>query len=322
MGFLTEDLVNAIKLSEFFPNSQSTLDDPDDFISHANTEMQTKLVPMIDRSRQGFFASTKQVTLTDGLNRYALPERAFMNTFRDLWWMPDASKPWDKRPLPRVAPHNRDLHDAESGEPSGYMIEGDEIVILPTPGANMGAILFDYKERPNQIAATSTCAKITAVSTVGATTTFTVNTDLTGSLSAGSLVDFLSAKSPFRLWAKDVTISAITSTTIAVTAADVSNDVDAVEPIVGDYICPAQTTCIPMIPQEMHAILAELVCRRILKALGDHEAVAEVEKNVKEMIELMISETSQRVESSVEVIYDRHSILNQGVSAGASDFTD
>src|SRR3990167_2390078 len=96
-----------------------------------------------------------------------------------------------------------------------------------------------FHRRPNEVVATTSATKITAKSVGASTTTFTVNTDLTGSLSAGSLIDFINGQPPFLLWAEDVAISSITATSIVVSNDDIENEASEVEIGTNDYICAA-----------------------------------------------------------------------------------
>jgi hypothetical protein len=312
MSFLTEDLISAAKLSEFFPTGQGTFTDPDDFITFANQEMWMKLVPWFARTKQDFFKKRKYTTLQAGLNHYAIPERALMNSFKDLWYVPDTTQPWRKSPIPKIQEHDEDTYDTQSGSPAVFDLEDNEVIIIPTPGSGAGSILFTYYERPNAIVATSSCAKITAVSSVGGTTTLNVNTDLTASLSTGSLIDLLCAKSPYRLWAKDVALASISSTQMTMTTTSVSDGATSpnVLPAVGDYVCPAQTTCIPLIPLETHVILAEMICARVLKALGLTPKMQACNANISDMLKNLLATIENRVDAEVDTIYDRNGLMS------------
>lgn len=315
MMYLTEGLVAAAKRSEFFPTGQTTLTDPDDLIAFANEEMQTKLIPALMSVRQDMFRAREIVPLQGGLNHYPIPERAVGSAFKDLWYLPDPATPWVKRPLRKVDAHNEDRFDMSQGIPSVFNLEGDEVILIPTPAPNSGAIMFTFYERPNQLIPTASCARITGISSAGGLTTLTVNTDLTAQvvdtpLVNGAKVDVLASTSPFRLWAKAAVIQSITATTIVLNTVDVSNEIGTVEPQIGDYVCPAQRTCIPMIPQEFHPILAEMICFRALKSLGAAQKLQICSENIRDMVKNLVGLVANRVEAEVDVVYDRDSLFN------------
>lgn len=306
MGVLTEDIISAAKLSEFFPTSQSTFSDPDDLLIFANQEIKSKLVPWMMSCRQDYFGTSKFIPLRNGVNHYSTPERAIGNSIKDVFYVPNTTTPDSRYPLPLLQMHEGFGTSLSGGRPTGIRMQGDEIIIVPTPTGLSGleALWVPFYERPNQLVATSKCAKITAISSVGGTTTFTVDTDLTGALSAGSLLDFLSRKSPYRLWAKDVAITAITATTIAVLTPDVSDEGSLVEPVLNDYICPAQTTCIPMFPDELHPIVSEMICWRAMKSLGAAAKLQTCAGAIGDMLKGAFKILSNRVEGEPELACD------------------
>lgn len=312
MFYFTEDLVSAVKLSGFIPTGQTTFLDPDDFIFLANEELFTKLVPHIVKVRQDFFAKHDTVALRDRINHYVIPERAVANTLIDLFYLPSTSDLSDKRPIAKINIHDQQLFQGNTNaEVNKFWIEGDEIITVPTPNNPTGNLMYYYLRKPSKLTSTSNCAKITGISTLAGTTTFTVNTDLTSSLSVGDLIDFVAGKSPFLCRYTDVAITAITSTTIAVASTDVSDESGAVDVVTNSYICPAQQTNIPQVPDVFHPILSEMVVCRCLRALGDLEKLNVAKAELVEKLRDAWGLIQNRIESEVDVVYDQNSLLNQ-----------
>lgn len=316
MFYFTEGLISSAKRSEFFPTGQVTFTDPDDLIAFANEEMMTKMVPHLMSVRQDIFLKYKISYIQNLLAHYAFPERAIGNAFKDVFYLPQASNPLLASELAtRCGLTKRQIHDIRNGSQSGgrpfsFSLQGDELVLDPVPNSTVGALLFYYYQRPNELVSVTNCAKITGLSSSLGITTFTVDTDLTGSLSVGSKADFISVTSPFLLWAQDVAITTITATTIAVTSTNVMDETSTVQPAIGDYICPAQKTCIPQIPCEFHPILAEMICYRALKAMGRQNQMQACVANITQMLKGAFTLVSNRVEAEVDVIYDDNSLLN------------
>lgn len=317
MRYLTEEILEAAQDSEFFPTGQSTFTD-EMLTKYASQEMLTRLVPHLMKRRQNFFQATKLVPITSGLGRYPVPERAIGVTFRNLWLLDDASDQNERQKLVKV--DSEDVRSRGNGVPSAFELEGDEVILTPTPTIENAALLFSIYRRPNRLVATSSCAKITDIATVGGITTFSVDTDLSvaGGLAVGDQADFLSGKSPFLLWAEDVVITSITSSTIAVAASDVQNAAGSVEPQVGDYICPAQTACIPMLPVEYHPILAELVAWRAIKACGARANLEACSSNIKDLLENIGGLVAQRVETQPDLVMPDNGLLS-AMQGGALD---
>lgn len=312
MFYTVEDLISDAKRSEFFPISQGTFSDPDDFVALADDELKIKLAPIILSARQDFFLTSKAVMLKNGLNHYALPERAMGNSFKTLWYLPNAADPSNRVELVKMQTHNPGVSGGGGGMPSGYYLQGDEVIMVPTPQGLSGveAILFDYFERPSKLVPTTQCAKITALATAAGQTTFTVDTDITSLFTVGALIDIVSHVSPFHCWAKDVPVVAVTANTLTVAASLIQDETGTIEPVLLDYICAAQTTNTPMIPQEFRPILAEMLCFRVLKALGANTHLQACASNIKDMVQNALNLISNRVEDQVDVVYDRYGILN------------
>jgi hypothetical protein len=192
-------------------------------------------------------------------------------------------------------------YSGQTGKPEKFLIEGDEVVLLPTPSES-GTARFRYYWKPNLLIATESCAKITAISSAGGTTTIDVDTDLTASLSTGSEVDFLSAQSPYMLWAFEVALTAISSTQMQMATADIDNAAGTVEPQVGDYICPTGYANIPMLPYEFHPVLAQMIAVRQLAGIGDLNKWNAAKAELKEMRIEAMNFIKNRVETSPRVL--------------------
>lgn len=306
MAFLSEDLLNEIKLSSFAPISQSTFA-TSDLLAIANKEMSLKVVSDIMSVREDFFLKTKQEALVADVDHYRVPKQAVGNSLKAVFIV-DASG--NERRINRIDVEQRYRYAGQTGEPQKFYLEGDEVVLCPCPATSSGYVLFSYFARPNILVETSSCAKITAIGTSGSNTVFTVDTDLSPSLSSGDEVDFLSAKSPFLLWADEVDIVSISATQIEVLTSSVVNAASVTEPQVGDYICPTGCANIPMIPIEFHPVLAEMAAVRMLRSLGDLNKVNAAKAELQEMRMEALRLIKNRVEVSPISVSGRNPLMS------------
>jgi hypothetical protein len=304
MGFLIEDLIVSIKSRTLAPISQNTFEESD-LITIADEELLLELVSDIMTVREDFFLQSKTTSVTANLNRYQIPKRAIGNAIKTLTFIDTGSNEYM---LQRIDSDEKGNY-LSGGVPTRFYFEGDEVVLVPTPSVS-GTLEFGYYAKPNRLIATSSATKITNVSSAGGTTTFTVNTDLSASLSAGSKIDVISASSPFLLWSENIAITAITSTTIQVATSDVSNVVSTVEPQVGDYICATGFSNIPMIPEEFHPILAQMSAVRILMSLGDVNKLQMAKGLLDESRKSALKLIKNRAESSSKKVNQRNGLLS------------
>jgi len=314
---IAEDFITSVKLRAMVPISQQTFTEAN-VLQVASEELVTRMVPLIMSVREKFFLSYKRTAITASKSRYTIAERAIGNALQTVWILDTSNR--RLRCVYQTDVNELTTSPGDTGsEVSQILLQGDEIVLLPTPASAFGYVEQWYYSRPNQLVLSSSCAKITAVASVGGTTTFTVNTDLTGSLSVGSKIDIVSGKSPYLLWAEDATITAITSTSIAVATTDVVDEVSAVEPVANDYICPAKQSNIPNIPEEFHPVLAQSVAYTLLKSLGMAQKAAQAKADYDELAANVLKLVGNRVESGVKPVFNPsgiHSAIGSGLPTG------
>lgn len=295
VDFLVEDLIESAKDRSFVPISQSTFEDSD-ILRIANEEI-LRVAAKIIRQREDFFYARTTQSMTAGKDHYLIPKAASGNALKALFWVDSGGNKrlLTRRDIDRIGEYSTNRGDSES-----FYFEGDEVVLMHPPSGG-DSLLFVYSRRPNRLALTESCAKITGVSSAGGTSTFTVDTDLTASLSTGSSVDFIRATSPFTIWSEEVAITAITATTIAVATTDVL-DVDGatVEPAATDYICPTGYTNIPMLPIEFHPVLAQRMACRMLASIGDLQNLAAAKADLREIEDDALAIIKNRAESAPE----------------------
>jgi hypothetical protein len=296
MAFLTEDLVESVKSRSFIPISQNTFTDTQ-IIQVLNEELRLSLVSDILGAREDFFLAQKTVPLVANKDHYLLPALSIGNNLKAVF-LTDSS---GSRKMIERWDIDRSDEYSQTGEPEKFYFEGDEIVLMPKPSVATDSILFSYFRKPNQLIATASCAKITAVSSLAGVTTFTVDTDLSASLSVNSQVDVLRGTNPHTLWAEQVAISAITASTIAVADSDISDVDGTIEPGVGDYICPSGYANIVMVPEEFVPVLAEMAACRLLRSLGDLQKWQASQAICEKMRQEALRLIRQRVESSPEM---------------------
>lgn len=123
---------------------------------------------------------------------------------------------------------------------------------------------------------------------------------------SGSVIDFLQTKPGHKLYSMDITIpnNGVSGNDIFFTASDVPEDL-----IVGDYICLANESIIPQIPTDLHNVLAERTCSRILAAIGDVEGLQVTNSKLQEMEVRQGTLIDARVTGAPQKVLARNSLL-------------
>lgn len=306
MGYFVEDLVESVKRRSFAPISQSTFDDSG-LIALANEELDLGLVADLVTIREDFFLTVESTPIIANTNYYPVPSRSIGNTLKTLFYVDAAG---NEKLLNYIDPSRRSEYPLTGSAPSAFYLEGDSVVVVPKPTASTGSLLFQFPSKPNQLIATTSCAKITAIVNNTPTASFTVNTDLTTSLIVGQYIDIISVVSPFKLWAYRARITQITSTLIEVSLAGVLDQAGLnIAPSVGDYICPSGFANIPQIPTSYFPVLAQLVVVRILESLGDANKQLNATNTLRTLEAKAIKLVQNRVEASPKKVSTRRSLV-------------
>lgn len=305
MSFLVEDLIESVKDRSFVPISQSTFDDAG-ILRVLDEELKLKLVADLIKVREDFFLYRKTVPIVANKQTYFIPTRAIGNAIKALFFVDSSgTRPLTKKDIDQLGDYA-----GETGDPQHFYFEGDQVGLFPYPGASGASLLFSYPRKPSQLALTTSCAKITAVSSLAGATTFTVDTDLTADLIAGDLVDFNKGTSPFGLWADEVSITAITATTIEVPTTSVDDTDGSVVPARGDYICPAGYSNIAQVPEEFLPVLAQMGAVRLLGSIGAMSKWQAAKAELKEMRDEALKLVKNRAESAPDKVYKKSPLLN------------
>lgn len=124
---------------------------------------------------------------------------------------------------------------------------------------------------------------------------------------AGDLFDFLQTKPGHRTRAMSKELLSISGTILEFNSSDVPTDL-----IISDYICSENECIIPQIPSDLHTVLTERTCARILAALGDQQGLATVNQKLAEMETRQGTLIDSRVDGAPQKIMARHSLLRYG----------
>lgn len=106
---------------------------------------------------------------------------------------------------------------------------------------------------------------------------------------------------------REIPTGGVAGTTINFTSGDVPATL-----IIGDYVCLSNEAIIPMIPPDLHNVLAERAASRILAAIGDVEGLQVIDAKIKEMAGAQGTLLDSRVDGSPQKVNNHHSLLHYG----------
>jgi hypothetical protein len=184
-----------------------------------------------------------------------------------------------------------------------------------SPSTDIVGLTFEtqnYTLNPNNLSAFLVSPNLTINFTSLPSTWLNEDTKITEDLfKENVLIDFLQTKPGHRIYKYDVKIpvGGINGTSVTFNNNDIPSTFTS-----GDYICLANESIIPQIPPDLHNLLAEQACARILSALGDQAGLAATNAKIAEMEQRQGNLIDNRVDGSIQKVNGRHSILRyQGV---------
>ena len=206
---------------------------------------------MLIASREEYYVLNKLYTVTAAQANYLIPYRAMGATLREVKVLRGSR--WVD--LIRIDPEQID--STETGQPESFYLEGNNVVLYPTPDASGDTLRLSYFGRPSSLVPTSSCARITAIA--GNTLTATIPTGW----DTADTFDLVQGSSGFVLKGLDFAASQVNSGDITLTGT-IPSDL-----VVGDYLSLSGESCFPHIPADAHQLLVQLTVVSCLEAMGD-----------------------------------------------------
>lgn len=288
----TLGLVASIKRRGYLPEGSGL--SIEDILQYATEELRSYITAFLKGIREEFIIATVDVTVTNGV--VAAPARAVGAALRTIGWVLSDGR---VRFLPRIEPENAGGTSGQTGEPTGYMFQGNNLLLLPAPTS--GTLRLAYQQRPGQLVLPSDCGLVTAV-----TGAYSVTVDaIPSAIIAGTECDFVSGTANFATSALDQAVADVGGS---------PNEIEFEQVItglidVGDYVCVAGETPIPQVPTEVHDLLAQAAAYKIAQATGSARMEA-IKAGLTDLRAQMTLILSPRADGSARSIIS-HSRLGQ-----------
>lgn len=246
--FDTTRLLDQVTLKATLPDGRFTNQEILDLASDA---LISEIAPLMISAREEYYVRAATYSVVAGTASYEVPPRALGGSLRlvTLTIADQVTK------LDRIEPE--DLTTTKTGKPEYFYMQGDNVVLYPTPDAAYGTLTLQYFTRPNSLVEPTSCAQITAIN--GNVLTASIPTTWT----TADTFDIVRGTSGFSLKGLDLAASQVNPTDITITGT-LPSDV-----AVGDWISLAGEACFPYAPSDAHQLLVQLTVVSCLEALGD-----------------------------------------------------
>lgn len=242
----TTELISALKIHGSFPTSND-LFSTSDFLVLFNHQLKIDITPLMLRLNEEYFLQSKDFTIAVGTN-YRIPTRAVGAKIRDLKRV-DASG--NESPIDRLFEEDRG-----SGKSGYYMLRNS---IELSSDITSGTLRMKYFARPSTLVATTACGQIESIDT---NANEVVLTSVPATFATNIVADLVQNKNPYDLLAMDSVITGVSGTTL--TFSDLPADLE-----IGDWVCLATESPVPMIPDELHPVLVQSALVKCLSSKKD-----------------------------------------------------
>jgi len=281
IDYTTTYLVESLKRKASFPSSQSLFTDLE-LISFFSEELRITVVPLIIKAREEFFVESVDFSTVTNQAQYDIPSAAIGARIRDLL---NVQPTGALIRIPRMAPEDFSNFNSNWQQPSGFYIESNKIVLIPTP-TRVVNLRLTYFHRRNQLVPVAQAGQVLNV--VGTLVTLSSVPD---DWAAQTEVDFVMGEPNFDVFKRSAVIQARAGFDLTFLSADIT-DLAA-----GDWISLEGETPIPAIPLEAFDVLIQAVVVRILLALNLQGAAKNEFQLLQEMKNDLLSIIVPRVEA-------------------------
>lgn len=304
MDYSTTGLIASIKLKGSLPTSQNLFTNAD-FVSLANDEMLTTVVPLVMDTNEEYFVQNYTATVVAGTSKYSLPTRAMGGKLRDVSILDSNNKTIPLILITREEMNRNGFdfgaYNSDTSQVSYYYMEGNKVCLFPTP-ATATTLQLSYFRRPGDLVLTSSAGKILSINT--STNEVTLNNANT-SWAIGTEVDGVQGKPHFDNVFEGKLIINISG--FVVTLDDVTGLV------VGDWICSSGESPVPQLPAELHILVSQATTVKCLESMGDSVGLKNAQEKFNMLKKSLLTLVSPRVDSGVKKINNQ-----TGLMAGAN----
>ena len=262
----TTELISALKIKGSFPTSDN-LFSTSDYLVLFNMQMELEIFPLMLTLSEEYFVLSKDFTISVG-TLYRVPSRAIGAKFRDIQYIDSGSNVIH---LDRLFEEDRDTN------PRGFYLSKNSIELSNDLIGN--TLRVKYFGRPNKLVATTEAGQITSIDSTTQVTVSALPTTMTTSV----LCDFVQNKSPFDLLDYDAAITGVSGSSVSF--ASLPSGL-----AVGDWVCLAEESPVPMFPKELHPVLVQSALVAALSAKKDKALTYEaelLERNKKDAIKML-----------------------------------
>lgn len=238
---------------------------------------------------QDYYTIPVDSSLVASQAAYPISSRAFSSIIREVQIIRDTRS----IDLQRIS--LEDLHTSTEGDPKGFYLRQDKVILYPTPNASSHTLRLWLNIAPGKLVEASETAVISGIDTNLNTVTVS---SIPSSWTTGDIFDFASQGGSHPYIAIDQTSTDVTGTVL--TFASLPTDLS-----VGDYVMPQAQSSLIQLPTCYRSVLAQGLAASMLLHTNQPGA-SKAHERFKEKLGIAQGIIAQRVTGEVEDILPRN----------------
>lgn len=295
MSWTTTDLLSDIRRKGRIPSADPTYTDAA-LLREADDAVSERFVEPIFGVSENYFVRTKSFNVTADDATYRLPERAVGDAIVNVEYVDSGGT---TRRLNHYHINERHtLNDEGGATPEGVVIEGNEIVAIPTPNATTGTLRVKYMTRRGKFVAVASAMQITAIA----------GNVLSGNAPSGwttaTEVDLIQQNPGFDTLDVDRALSAVSAGVSVTLSATPPDDL-----AVGDWVAVAWQTPIIQLPVELHSPLVWAVASAFREQIDDQQAAERFLRRAEDGIQRAVNIMTPRVKGISRKVHNQQSFI-------------
>jgi hypothetical protein len=249
MAYDTARLISQVNIKATLPQGRYT---DSEILDTSNDILMSQMVPLILNLKEEYYVAKATQSIVAGAASYAIPSNSFGLSLREVKILNSTSLV----DLQRIDPG--DIDTTNTGTPNSFYLEGQNVVLYPTPQVSGNTLVLSYYKAPSELVLTSATATITAiasgvVSCVPPTTWTTANR-----------FQFTSRENGHRVLGSALTASALTTSSITFSVSDIPSTL-----AIGDSVSLYGFASYLEIPDNCFPLMVQMVANEFLENLGD-----------------------------------------------------
>ncbi len=276
----TTEVITALRIKGSFPASDDLFSTAD-FLVLMNMAMQVEINPMMLKLNDEYLLTTKDYVIAAG-STYRLPTRCI--NVRDIQYIDGSGN---------ITDLIRNFEEDRASARSGFYITRNSIEL--SIDYTSGTLRVKYFARPSKLVATTNCGQILSIDPV---LNLIVVSSAPATFVNGVLIDMVQNTNPYDLLSMDQILTSVAGTTLSFASLPTGL-------AVGDWICIANESPVPLAPEEMHPVLVQSCLVECLSSKKDSaykaaaEKLSEMKKQVINMLAPRVDNTSAKMRSGL-----------------------